>query len=1707
MMTWSRESRDAMTPADWQAYEEDAILPWFQEEARAAADAGAKEADPGFVQSALGWLKETGRGVTHGAIRAGDEMLQTIGDLGFATGVLKKMEKDPVTGAPIGEVDEPVLQDTGLSKAAEAFVDAPTTLWGNGVAGVTQFVAAYGSVGTAAAKVAAKGVTKGITKGVQAVTKEAAWDAPEIAKQAGRGASTVADVGKGLVAGGVADAVAFDPHEARLSTMLNEVPWLEPFVSDYLASANPDDPAWEGRLKNVIEGGALGVTAEVLMKALRRVRARRDQGQPERADRSPESEALKDQARTNAVDEAVELQEKHAANVAARVEEVENARRELDEMSPASPQAFFEKLEVPEEAPAPVRLAVDAQTMEGLPPMVREMAHVAAESGVALDEAPLRRMGETVEGLERRNPEALKTAVTPKQIREATPEVRAFVLDRARAGRFVTQSMLRKAETELQYKETRPEREKRAAEIEEELKTLDPEDARRGALEAELEPLTAPEELPRVEQRIEEMESEMSALAPRGGDIMDEGEFLGDEDAYESIMKEQRIKVLKEDIAIEREREKALRKALGLKDRAPREVQDELVEEAHEAPPKPQDAASVSDAVARMEMEGDRYRGMDASSLRIHVRSDADFVRGVAEASGALEAPDVARLSMDVDKRLAELNNFQGDPDRLARVIDTQDRFRRAVAAQARNRIDPNLSMEELRESARTRAIARATSTEPDPLFSVHRDAAGVKVLARTVSQSRSEAFGEMSPTFGNHEAIARLAPNDADRIEQADRDLYKTRVELQGSVPVADSHSVGSTWSNKRQDQPVHISMDGIESTGDFDLAVRQVAQETRGQTGGNKKEALRTLSTIARDTTPWRVEETVALRPNVDVPEDMAVATLDTVHAMGNSVREMAKLAVAENATISMRVSAFTGAMKLAAFQLRVSGHTRKAADVLASARQYRDMVDDTLRGMTLPDEIKALDSKETTRGDYLRAKREWEHKQINEWGSLDVSAHLESIARTNRLDEVLTYASKVRREHMTRTEKAMTGMGRYIKRPARELWLNSVLSSPATHMRNIIGNAMVPMLQVPEHFLASYSTNVKQHGRREALNRATIEAKAAMNGYFGGLSDAVFLMKQDWRTSMAQMRLHGDAKDARLRELAEATRERGWGAQHAEFIREVKLDDVKGMKALGIPGARAQWQSGGGVTQGLALMDRGIRQTLNAPLAALQAEDMFFKALTYRMEMHRRATLAGLDQGHKGESLREFVMTRLKDPELNDPLAMEKGELRMASMKQAHLNTFTNDLGEMGQATLDVLNTIPGARYVVPFFKTPTNILSMAGSYVPLLHRAPGFRRIYEAENNALKQGGRAAQQVIARQQMGMALIAAMVPLAFAGKITGGETPNPQFRSTARRLGRPSYSVNIGGTWYDYRRWTGPYGLILGAAADITTLAEAMTTDPEVDNLAIIARSVGSAIGSTVDDSWLGNISDVYESIAGEYSGAARERLLVSLTRGFVPLSAATDDVRAFNDLMQGGAQRREHRQTGGLGGGDETAWEQLGEAVRTAFKQSMSAWSVIGDEGTKYPQLDIYGEPQTAYQGESTMLRAFNQALSPVAFIEERTDPLSKQILELQVPIDRPKRTLMVTGPAGTGRTLEMEPDEYQFFAKRRGQLFRQYGTAAVKRRRYTDAPSDEVRSEHITIALEKATRRARKEMFAKFPDLERRRLETRWALRRKVAGSG
>ncbi len=77
-----------------------------------------------------------------------------------------------------------------------------------------------------------------------------------------------------LARGALVDFAAFDPHQKRLSDLVQQVPALANPVTEYLASS-PEDSDAEGRFKQAIEGMGLGLATEGLTRGVRVLRSMR----------------------------------------------------------------------------------------------------------------------------------------------------------------------------------------------------------------------------------------------------------------------------------------------------------------------------------------------------------------------------------------------------------------------------------------------------------------------------------------------------------------------------------------------------------------------------------------------------------------------------------------------------------------------------------------------------------------------------------------------------------------------------------------------------------------------------------------------------------------------------------------------------------------------------------------------------------------------------------------------------------------------------------------------------------------------------------------------------------------------------------------------------------------------------------------------------------------------------------------------------------------------------------------------------------------------------------------------------------------------------------------------------------------------------------------------------------------------------------------
>lgn len=86
-----------------------------------------------------------------------------------------------------------------------------------------------------------------------------------------QGANGALKIVQGLAAGGATDFGFFDPHQERLSNLIQEHPQLANPITAFLAS-DPKDTETMGRVKNALEGMGLGVATEGLLASLKAYR-------------------------------------------------------------------------------------------------------------------------------------------------------------------------------------------------------------------------------------------------------------------------------------------------------------------------------------------------------------------------------------------------------------------------------------------------------------------------------------------------------------------------------------------------------------------------------------------------------------------------------------------------------------------------------------------------------------------------------------------------------------------------------------------------------------------------------------------------------------------------------------------------------------------------------------------------------------------------------------------------------------------------------------------------------------------------------------------------------------------------------------------------------------------------------------------------------------------------------------------------------------------------------------------------------------------------------------------------------------------------------------------------------------------------------------------------------------------------------------------
>lgn len=357
--------------------------------------------------------------------------------------------------------------------------------------------------------------------------------------------------------------------------------------------------------------------------------------------------------------------------------------------------------------------------------------------------------------------------------------------------------------------------------------------------------------------------------------------------------------------------------------------------------------------------------------------------------------------------------------------------------------------------------------------------------------------------------------------------------------------------------------------------------------------------------------------------------------------------------------------------------------------------------------------------------------------------------------------------------------------------ELYYNSLLSGPQTHVTNVLGNTLTAIGQIPEHAAAAVIG-----GARRAIGQ--------------GDADRVLFSELGARTvGMMQGAREGLAAAAKTLRTGEAT----------DAVTKVEQQTQRAIS--GVKGS-----------------------IIRTPSRFLAAEDELFKGIARRMELAGISVRQAAKEGLSGDAAKARAAELLANP-TDDMLAR--------SFDYGRYLTFQNALGPVGRHVTAITEAMPGLKLILPFVRTPTNILKFA------IERSPAAP-LMKTWWNDMRAGGAKADLAIARVMVGTGVAATVFQMAQDGKITGGGPADKEAKRLLMTTGWQPYSFKVGDRYISYQRMD-PYSTTIGTAANVVDLQRHMT-DKQRDNAAML---VGTAILHNLGSkTWLSGLSDALEAV---------------------------------------------------------------------------------------------------------------------------------------------------------------------------------------------------------------------------------------------------
>lgn len=394
------------------------------------------------------------------------------------------------------------------------------------------------------------------------------------------------------------------------------------------------------------------------------------------------------------------------------------------------------------------------------------------------------------------------------------------------------------------------------------------------------------------------------------------------------------------------------------------------------------------------------------------------------------------------------------------------------------------------------------------------------------------------------------------------------------------------------------------------------------------------------------------------------------------------------------------------------------------------------------------------------------------------------------------------------------------------AQEWRINGMLSGPVTHAINLTTSAIKTLTSPAERFLGGTPIlNWSRHGNA-ALRQEAMDIYAGFLHYAGE------------SFAMAMKALRGG--DAILDTM---------GASRLDNFDTgiITRDNVSAWLGEG----RFRRRLPDSVKDHIAGFADIFGRIVRIPSRLMLGTDEFFKQLNYRSQVYASLRREGRARGFNEDQIAAYVDANFQKAfdEFGGAVIPQGGAEANQFLRYSRQQTWTQDLGQ-GTLMYDAyrfINQHPSLKIVMPFVKTPSNIIRDFAAHTP------GLNFIAAESKAALAQGGEAAQIELAKMSVGIMTATMFVSLGLSGHVTGSPPKDRKLREHLMNTGWRPYSFKIGDKYVEYKR-IDPFAMMAGIGADIATAIDEFNKDINNKSLGDLLENLTAGIAFAVKDNVL-------------------------------------------------------------------------------------------------------------------------------------------------------------------------------------------------------------------------------------------------------------